>query len=132
MAIKATRTQTKIEGINDTVSVSQVLNITGTKGVNICTYTLNYTLYYSLYDNEHKYIDFPLSQINSEIIMHSDDTYEVAECTTYSGDDISDIDKLIKANINVYKKPHKGWNYRLKGSIWLCVFNDGRVEHGCV
>lgn len=127
MAIKATRTQTKRNGINDTEIVSQVVNITGTKGVNICTYILNYTLY-----NNEPNITFFLSQINSEIIMHSDDTYEIAECTTYSGDDISDIDKLIKANINVYKKPHKGWNYRLQGSIWLCVFNDGRVEHGCV
>lgn len=85
----------------------------------ICTYKLKYTLN----------INAP-EYINSDIIMHTDEGYEVAESTTFY--DIDDKEVLVKANINVYKKPHKGWNYRLKSNIWLCIFNDGRIEHGCM
>ena len=118
MSIKVTRIE-EINEFEDTKDIIQKLKISDTKDGEICTYTLEYLIS----GNAPTYV-------NSDVMMHTDEGYEVAESATCW--DIDSHEILIKANINVYKKPHKGWNNRLIKNVWLAVYDDGRVEHGCM
>lgn len=118
MSIKITRTE-DINTFEETKDIIQKLKIYDTKDGAICTYTLEYLIT----GNAPTYV-------NSDVVMHTDEGYEVAEaaaCWDMNNDEI-----LIKANINVYKKPHKGWNNKFITNIWLAVYDDWRVEHGCM
>lgn len=83
-------------------------------------------LFYSLVNNQ---INCPLSDIRTDKTMYSEDEFEVSEVTTFK--DIDNDDVLICINANIYKKPHKGWNYRLKSNLNFYVLNDGRALCEC-
>lgn len=83
-------------------------------------------LFYSIGNNQ---INCPLSDIRTEKTMYSEDEFEVSEVTTFK--DIDNYDVLICVNANIYKKPHKGWNYRLQSNVKFLILNDGRALHEC-
>lgn len=100
-----------------------ILFISDTKYGDIGIFNLRYI---SLFDGEKHQINYPLSQITTDKIIYSSECFEVADCTSYF--DIDDTNILIKSNINIYKKPHKGWNFRLYSNIIFNIKVDGGVE----
>lgn len=121
--IQVEKLEKTINAENGIKFVSQVLNINHKKDGIICTYFLNYKM------NTNLGIDFPLFDISADIMMHSDEGYEVTGSTMFG--DIDGDEILLQANLNVYKKPHKGWNYRLEKAISFMIFRDGGADYVC-
>ena len=105
---------------------SHILNINDTQYGDICTFYLNYV---SLCNNEDapgkEYIKHPMAEISTEKIMYSSEYFEVVDVTQYN--DMDDKDILIKSNINIYKRPYKGWNFRLYNTIIFNIMVNGGV-----
>lgn len=118
----------KIQKLNDSVKsfnnstrdITHKFIISSNKYGRICTYLLKYFIS----DEMHIY------HMNSDVIMHSGECYEIAESASFY--DLDNDDIFINVRINLYKKPHKGWNNRLLNNIFIHVYNDRRVEYGCM
>lgn len=129
MGLKIKRRERTINSINSAPSQSNIqvkhhtLFISDNKHGDIGVFKLNYV---AIYDGNKYIINYPLSQIKTEKLIYSSECFEFADCTSYLDMDNTNI--LIKSNINIYKKPHKGWNFRLYSNIIFNIKVDGGVE----
>lgn len=131
MAIKIIRYQKTLNSIaplkddygSNNKQKTHYLNITDNIEGLIGAVSLKYV--YTPYGDK-EFIQFPEAQITTDKVIFSNQRFTISFATTYGDMDNPDI--LIKSNINIYKMPHKGWNFRLYKNIIFNIMVDGGVS----
>lgn len=131
MAIKID-TKEKILSLNtlkqkERINRTHTLYINDSKGNNICIIYIDYVLIkYTISDNNNYNYMIDYNSLYSDKIIITEEPFEVSYTVSYG--DYTDKNILVNANVNIYKQPHIGWNYRLYDNIIWSIMDNGEAK----
>lgn len=109
------------------INKSHILYISYPKVGDIGLIYIDYVLIkYTISDNNNYNYMIDYNSLYSDKIILTEEPFEVSYTVSYG--DYKNKNILVNANINIYKQPHIGWNYRLYDNIIWSIMDNGEEK----